>query len=229
MAQIIEFGAAPDIDAMDAAALRDYLAEIRERIARLDEDEPEDMASRHTTSGANSTKSSRTLRTIFSTALRSNKRKSRRAGNRIPDSPAFLLSVRPRDRRGGAGVDGLLHGAAVFLRRIERISLADVVQLEHGRRNIGAQAAADAGIIVYTSVHRDPPPFREKYNRKGGGLFAEEKSVKCKQEQQVQRSGAEGKQSKCRKEVITPVDSVPGENRSIADGTPYVRRSVSAG
>ena len=42
MAQIIEFGAAPDIDAMDAAALRDYLAEIRERI---DEDEPEDMAS----------------------------------------------------------------------------------------------------------------------------------------------------------------------------------------
>ena len=41
MAQIIEFGAAPDIDAMDAAALR----EIRERIARLDEDEPEDMAS----------------------------------------------------------------------------------------------------------------------------------------------------------------------------------------
>ena len=39
MAQIIEFGAAPDIDAMD------YLAEIRERIARLDEDEPEDMAS----------------------------------------------------------------------------------------------------------------------------------------------------------------------------------------
>ena len=25
MAQIIEFGAAPDIDAMDAAALRDYL------------------------------------------------------------------------------------------------------------------------------------------------------------------------------------------------------------
>lgn len=45
MAQIIEFGAAPDIDAMDVAALRDYLAEIRERIARLDEDEPEDMAS----------------------------------------------------------------------------------------------------------------------------------------------------------------------------------------
>ena len=45
LAQIIEFGAAPDIDAMDAAALRDYLAEIRERIARLDEDEPEDMAS----------------------------------------------------------------------------------------------------------------------------------------------------------------------------------------
>ena len=44
MAQIIEFGAAPDIDAMDAAALRDYLAEIRERIARLDEDEPEDEA-----------------------------------------------------------------------------------------------------------------------------------------------------------------------------------------
>ena len=42
MAQIIEFGAAPDIDAMDADALRDYLAEIRER---LDEDEPEDMAS----------------------------------------------------------------------------------------------------------------------------------------------------------------------------------------
>ena len=42
MAQIIEFGAAPDIDAMDAAALRDYLAEIRERIARLDEDEPEE-------------------------------------------------------------------------------------------------------------------------------------------------------------------------------------------
>ena len=30
---------------LDAAALRDYLAEIRERIARLDEDEPEDMAS----------------------------------------------------------------------------------------------------------------------------------------------------------------------------------------
>ena len=42
MAQIIEFGAARDIDAMDAAALRDYLAEIRERIARLDEDEPEE-------------------------------------------------------------------------------------------------------------------------------------------------------------------------------------------
>ena len=32
-------------DAMDADVLRDYLAEIRERIARLDEDEPEDMAS----------------------------------------------------------------------------------------------------------------------------------------------------------------------------------------
>ena len=45
MAQIIEFGAAPDIDAMDAAALRDSLAEIRKRIARLDEDEPENMAS----------------------------------------------------------------------------------------------------------------------------------------------------------------------------------------
>ena len=45
MAQIIELGAAPDIDAMDADVLRDYLAEIRERIARLDEDEPEDMAS----------------------------------------------------------------------------------------------------------------------------------------------------------------------------------------
>ena len=42
MAKIIEFGAAPDIDAMDVAALRDYLAEIRERIARLDEDEPEE-------------------------------------------------------------------------------------------------------------------------------------------------------------------------------------------
>ena len=39
MAQIIELGAAPDIDAMDADVLRDYLAEIR------DEDEPEDMAS----------------------------------------------------------------------------------------------------------------------------------------------------------------------------------------
>ena len=45
MAQIIELGTAPDIDAMDADVLRDYLAEIRERIARLDEDEPEDMAS----------------------------------------------------------------------------------------------------------------------------------------------------------------------------------------
>ena len=42
MAQIIELGAAPDIDAMDADVLRDYLAEIRERIARLDEDEPEE-------------------------------------------------------------------------------------------------------------------------------------------------------------------------------------------
>ena len=45
MAEIIAFGASPDVDAMDRTALEAYLAEIRRRIAALDEREPEDMAS----------------------------------------------------------------------------------------------------------------------------------------------------------------------------------------
>ena len=45
MAEIIAFGASPDVDAMDRPALEAYLAEIRRRIAALDEREPEDMSS----------------------------------------------------------------------------------------------------------------------------------------------------------------------------------------
>lgn len=45
MAEIILFGASPDVDAMDRPALEAYLAEIRRRIAELDEREPEDMSS----------------------------------------------------------------------------------------------------------------------------------------------------------------------------------------
>lgn len=45
MAEIIAFGASPDVDAMDKPALEAYLAEIRRRIAALDESEPEDMSS----------------------------------------------------------------------------------------------------------------------------------------------------------------------------------------
>lgn len=45
MAEIIAFGASPDVDAMDRPALEAYLAEIRRRIAALDESEPEDMSS----------------------------------------------------------------------------------------------------------------------------------------------------------------------------------------
>ena len=37
MAEIIAFGASPDVDAMDRPALEAYLAEIRRRIAALDE------------------------------------------------------------------------------------------------------------------------------------------------------------------------------------------------
>ena len=42
MAEIIAFGASPDLDVMDRQA---YLAEIRRRIAALDEREPENMSS----------------------------------------------------------------------------------------------------------------------------------------------------------------------------------------
>ena len=45
MAEIIAFGASPDVDAMDRPALEAYLAEICRRIAALDEREPEDMSS----------------------------------------------------------------------------------------------------------------------------------------------------------------------------------------
>lgn len=45
MAEIIAFGASPDLDEMDKAALTAYLTEVRRRIAQLDEREPEDMAS----------------------------------------------------------------------------------------------------------------------------------------------------------------------------------------
>lgn len=45
MAEIIAFGASPDVDAMDRTALEAYLAEIRRRIAALDECESEDMSS----------------------------------------------------------------------------------------------------------------------------------------------------------------------------------------
>ena len=41
MAEIIAFGASPDLDVMDRQALTAYLAEIRRRIAALDEREPE--------------------------------------------------------------------------------------------------------------------------------------------------------------------------------------------
>ena len=42
MAEIIAFGASPDLDVMDRQALTAYLAEIRRRIAAL---EPENMSS----------------------------------------------------------------------------------------------------------------------------------------------------------------------------------------
>ena len=45
MAEIIAFGAPPDLDVMDRQALTAYLAEIRRRIAALDEREPEKMSS----------------------------------------------------------------------------------------------------------------------------------------------------------------------------------------
>ena len=45
MAEIIAFGASPDLDVMDRQALTAYLAEIRRRIAALDEREPENMSS----------------------------------------------------------------------------------------------------------------------------------------------------------------------------------------
>ena len=41
MAEIIAFGASPDLDVMDRQALTAYLAEIRRRIAALDEREPD--------------------------------------------------------------------------------------------------------------------------------------------------------------------------------------------
>lgn len=46
MAEFLEFdGFAPDIEAMDRGELQDYLQEVRERIADLDEREPADMES----------------------------------------------------------------------------------------------------------------------------------------------------------------------------------------
>ena len=45
MAEIIAFGASPDLDVMDRQARTAYLAEIRRRIAALDEREPENMSS----------------------------------------------------------------------------------------------------------------------------------------------------------------------------------------
>ena len=45
MAEIIALGASPDLDVMDRQALTAYLAEIRRRIAALDEREPENMSS----------------------------------------------------------------------------------------------------------------------------------------------------------------------------------------
>lgn len=45
MAEIIAFGVSPDLDVMDRQALTAYLAEIRRRIAALDEREPENMSS----------------------------------------------------------------------------------------------------------------------------------------------------------------------------------------
>ena len=45
MAEIIAFGASPDLDVMDRQALTAYLAEIRRRSAALDEREPENMSS----------------------------------------------------------------------------------------------------------------------------------------------------------------------------------------
>ena len=39
------FAAGPDLDAMDRAELLDCLAAVRQRIARLDGEEPEDMDS----------------------------------------------------------------------------------------------------------------------------------------------------------------------------------------
>ena len=44
MAEIIAFGASPDLDVMDRQVNR-HLAEIRRRIAALDEREPENMSS----------------------------------------------------------------------------------------------------------------------------------------------------------------------------------------
>lgn len=68
MAEIIAFGASPDLDVMDRQALTAYLAEIRRRIAALDEREPENnelRSLRRVERGA--TSSLRTSRTIFST------------------------------------------------------------------------------------------------------------------------------------------------------------------
>ena len=45
MAEIIAFGVSPDLDVKDRQALTAYLAEIRRRIAALDEREPENMSS----------------------------------------------------------------------------------------------------------------------------------------------------------------------------------------
>lgn len=48
MGDIVDFCAfvpERDLDSMDREELRDYLETIRERIARLDEEEPEDMDS----------------------------------------------------------------------------------------------------------------------------------------------------------------------------------------
>lgn len=39
------FAAGPDLEAMDRAELLDYLAAVRQWIARLDQEEPEDMDS----------------------------------------------------------------------------------------------------------------------------------------------------------------------------------------
>lgn len=68
MAEIIAFGASPDLDVMDRQALTAYLAEIRRRIAALDEREPENMSSEaYDEWSEEPTSSLRTSRTIFST------------------------------------------------------------------------------------------------------------------------------------------------------------------